>query len=169
MDDLTEGFSISVYNVTHSSNQSDAYFLFIDDYEKLKQINITLLIYNETSFVGTNLPSADSPYDTLVKVRTVSKDGTEFMESELGLNNDEANNPFRTRFTASDRMDVRFGQMDGKNGVLEINYQVNVSVLGIGLTFEDVNKTIVVDLNSTITVNSPLSDLNLSRRVSVEG
>ncbi len=66
-------------------------------------------------------------------------------------------------------MDVQFGQFSGQAGTLVITHDFNVTVMHLDLVFEDRNKTLAVDLNSSISVTSHVAGMNLSRRVAIEG
>jgi hypothetical protein len=167
--------TISVYNVTTEDtvNQTGGteFYVYTEDYGKLREINITLIVRNETKLTQTFTPSNEPNPDTMVRVRMVSYAGVEYYNEAMPLAAEGSNQPFRARFAKGEIADVEFGHKHQStlDGVLFIKYDFNLTIAHFEMIFEDQNETIRVDLNGTLTIDPKVGGINLSRMTIVEG
>jgi hypothetical protein len=166
VEDLSYGFLISPYGL-HTSNQANSLYVFTDEYEKIKEINITILIYDTVTHTTTTTPSNSG--DTIVRVKTLSSSGTEFLDSHASLSGTTSNAPFETRFATNLDIDVYYEDTGTESGVLWIDYSQEIVVQSLEITYTDLDQSIRLEFNGTVAIDPHVGTLEKTSRVGIEG
>ncbi len=158
------GWKIPLYGVSTSYDSND-FYIYTQNYSLLQQVNITLLVANTSAFVSSSAPSSSG--NTLVHVRMIDPEGREFYNGESFLNPSSDNSAFTSSFSAG-TLEVYFQNYGSRPGTLWFDSDYNVSILALDLVFIELNRTLSVQMNTSVTIEtSPFSVQ--TRALAIEG
>lgn len=176
LDSVAYGFSIPEYKVSTSvDNIGDGvdseYFIFADTFENLSEINVTLFVRNNTGFQSSDGPSgSNSDTQTLVRVTILDSSGNnQVLKTSKVLDGDDNNDNFIARFSNGRTVKVEYGRISGRDGTLRFQYEYNISILALDLTFRDFNQTIHVNFNGSSIIIPQVQGVSQMQVIGLEG
>ena len=118
------GFSIPEYRTSTKvtgmgTGVSSTYSVFIDNYQNLTGLNVTLMVRNNTRPTTTKNPSSSSGALTHVQVTILDSSATnQLLQETVILNGNDSNDDFEARFTGGNQVRITFGTISSRDGVL---------------------------------------------------
>lgn len=176
LDSVAYGFSIPEYRVSTQvigmgTGVGSSFSIFIDNYQNLTAINLTLLVQNKSKETATILPVGLKGTQTTVSVTILDSSGTNqvLKASKVLDGNALLQNLFQVRYGRGSLVTVGYGVLQGRNGVLSFSYDYNVTLLGLDLTFKDFNQTLHVNFNGSIDIKPQVSGVSQTQMIGIEG
>jgi hypothetical protein len=167
LEDVVYGIEIQPFNV-HTSLQADEYYVYIDEYDHLLAINVSIVVYNQSELSSVSSPSSESS-GTLLYTTFYSSSGEVLLQDVEVLDGSSDNGPFALEFDNGDQLDLEYGEKDGKDGVLWVEYDPDFSIESMNLVFEELNESVFFGFNSSISVYLQGRDLARSNKVGLYG
>ncbi len=161
---LSYGFTVPLYGTSTEKNSSN-FYVYTQNSTLLKQVNVTLIVSNTTALNASASPSAGSS-GTFVHVRMIDRSGRELLNTERLLSPSAANSAFQVNFTSSS-VSVYFQRYNGRDGTLWFDYDPNVTLMSLDLVYSEMNRTLIVGTNTSITVRG--SGISQTKTLGIEG
>ena len=161
---LSYGFTVPLYGTSTEKNSSN-FYLYTQNSTLLKQVNVTVIVSNTSALNSTASPSSGSS-GTLVHVRMIDRSGRELLNTERLLSPSATNSAFQVNFSSSS-VAVSFQRYNGRDATLWFDYDPNITLLALDLVYSEMNRTVVVGTNTSITVRA--SGITQTKTLGIEG